>query len=92
MNQVNSRSFTPKLASETSLHGVMKGGAGFASKDSPLVHVMSSCMVCLQYYIILSFSMEGHGSIPGGLPVSFQGSVLTPAFICAVPARCQVQS
>lgn len=77
---------------------VTKGGAGFASKDNPLVHVILLCIACLQHHRILSFSMERHGSVPACYLVSFQGcppgSVLSPAsaLICAVPAGCQVQS
>lgn len=42
-----------------SLYGVIKGGAGFASEDNPLlVLVISCCMLYLQRCIILSFFCE----------------------------------
>lgn len=87
-----------RLETSVSLHGVIKGGAGFASKDNPLVCVTSSCMVMLTtkhdsviFYAERRCSSCWQPGFVSGLPPC---SVLSPAgcLICAVPAGCQPQS
>lgn len=73
-----------------SLPGVIKGGAGFASKDNLPVHVISSFTVCLKPWAFVI--LMGEFGLFLQFFQSFHAFCSVSVSVCAVPASCQLRS